>query len=328
MGSTYAPSECMSNIWFSHISYQKSMSMIALRHLRYFIAVAEEGHVTRAALRLGIQQPPLSQQIRAMEAEIGVALLNRLPRGVELTEAGRVFLAEARLAIAQVEHAVEAARRTARGEQGRLAVGFTSSAAFHPLIPAVVRAFRQISPQVDLLLEESSTGELIAGLQRDQLDVAFLRVPMGDTAGIRIEALLQEKMLVALPAHHPLVGKRAPKSIALARLADETFILYRRPTGPGLYDTIIAACRAAGFSPRIGQEAPRMLSTLSLVAAGLGVSIIPESMRRLDTEGIAYIPLAGAGGLVAPLHLAWREAHPSGAATHLIAHIRQMVREQ
>ncbi|WP_299713470.1 LysR family transcriptional regulator [Tardiphaga sp.] len=302
--------------------------MIALRHLRYFIAVAEEGHVTRAALRLGIQQPPLSQQIRAMEAEIGVALLNRLPRGVELTEAGRVFLAEARLVITQVEHAVEAARRTARGEQGRLAVGFTSSAAFHPLIPAVVRAFRQASPQVDLLLEESSTGELIAALQKDQLDVAFLRVPLGDTAGIRIEPLLQEKMLVALPAHHPLASKRAPKSIALARLADETFILYRRPTGPGLYDTIIAACRAAGFSPRIGQEAPRMLSTLSLVAAGLGISIIPESMRRLDTEGIAYIPLAGADGMVAPLHLAWREEHPSGAAIRLIAQIRQMVREQ
>lgn len=302
--------------------------MIALRHLRYFIAVAEEGHVTRAAVRLGIQQPPLSQQIRAMEAEIGVALLNRLPRGVELTEAGRVFLAEARAAVAQVEHAVEAARRTARGEQGRLAVGFTSSAAFHPLIPAVVRAFRQAAPHVDLQLEESSTGELIAALQKDQLDVAFLRVPMGDTAGVRIEALLNEKMLVALPAHHPLVGKRAPKSIALADLADETFILYRRPTGPGLYDTIIAACRAAGFSPRIGQEAPRMLSTLSLVAAGLGVSIIPESMRRLDTEGIAYLPLSGAAGLVAPLHLAWRDVHPSGATTRLIAHVRQMVREQ
>lgn len=301
--------------------------MIALRHLRYFIAVAEEGHVTRAAERLGIQQPPLSQQIRAMEAEIGVALLNRLPRGVELTEAGRVFLVEARAAIAQVEHAVDAARRTARGEQGRLAVGFTSSAAFHPLIPAVVRAFRQVAPHVDLQLEESSTGELIAALQKDQLDVAFLRVPMGDTAGIRIETLLNEKMLVALPAHHPLVGKRTPKSIALAALADETFILYRRPTGPGLYDTIIAACRAEGFSPRIGQEAPRMLSTLSLVAAGLGVSIIPESMRRLDTEGIAYIPLSGAAGLVAPLHLAWRDVHPSGATTRLIAQVRQMVRE-
>jgi DNA-binding transcriptional LysR family regulator len=302
--------------------------MIALRHLRYFIAVAEEGHVTRAAERLGIQQPPLSQQIRAMEAEIGVPLLHRLPRGVELTEAGRVFLAEARVALAQVEHAVEAARRTARGEQGRLAVGFTSSAAFHPLIPAVVRAFRQVAPHVDLQLEESSTGELIVALQKDQLDVAFLRVPMGDTTGIRIETLLNENMLVALPAHHPLVGKRVPKSIALAALADETFILYRRPTGPGLYDTIIAACRAAGFSPRIGQEAPRMLSTLSLVAAGLGVSIIPESMRRLDTEGIAYIPLSGAVGLVAPLHLAWRDIHPSGATTRLIAQVRRMVREQ
>jgi DNA-binding transcriptional LysR family regulator len=299
--------------------------MVELRHLRYFIAVAEERHITRAALRLGIQQPPLSQQIRALEDEVGAPLFKRLPRGVELTEAGRVFLGAARLAIDQVGHALEAARRTARGEAGRLAVGYTSSAAFHPLIPAVVRSFRQAAPDVALVLEESSTADLVAALQRQQLDAAFIRVPVGEASGLSIELLAEERMLAALPAQHPRLS-RQPASMALADLAEETFILYRRPTGPGLYDAIIAACRAAGFSPRIGQEAPRLLSTLSLVAAGLGVSIIPDSMRRLDTEGIAYLPLSDAPELVAPLYLAFRADDQSGAAQRLIAQVRRMAR--
>lgn len=298
--------------------------MIELRHLRYFIAVAEEGHITRAARRLGIQQPPLSQQIRALEDEVGVTLLTRLPRGVELTEAGRVFLGEARTVLAQMVHAVDAAQRTARGEQGQLAIGFTGSAAFHPLIPAVVRAFREQSPHVDLLLEESRTGDLIEALQRDHLDLAFIRVPVGDTTGLVIEPLLDEPMLLALPMRHPLLRGGKRRRIALAELAEETFILYRRPTGPGLYDAIIAACRTAGFSPHIGQEAPRMVSTLSFVAAGLGVSIVPESMRRLNTEGIAYLALSDAISPVAPLLLAWRAAEVSGAMQKLIAHVRRM----
>ena len=296
---------------------------IELRHLRYFVTVAEERHMTRAAQRLGIQQPPLSQQIRALEQAIGAPLLLRLPRGVELTEAGRVFLDEARLALDQVAHAMEAARRTARGEEGSLAIGYTSSAAFHALIPAVVRSFRQGSPDVALVLEEGSTADLVPALQRQQLDAAFIRVPVGEASELTIEHLADERMLAALPAHHPLAVQ--PGSIALADLADETFVLYRRPTGPGLYDAIIAACRSVGFSPRVGQEAPRLLSTLSLVAAGLGVSIIPDSMRRLDTEGIAYRPLSDAPDLVAPLYLAYRAADLSGATRRLIAQVRQMV---
>jgi DNA-binding transcriptional LysR family regulator len=302
------------------------MAMIELRHLRYFVAVAEAGHITRAAVRLGIQQPPLSQQIRALEQLVGVPLLHRLPRGVELTEAGRAFLTEARGVLARVEHAVDAAQRAARGEQGELAVGFTSSAAFHPFIPAVVRAFRQQSPDVDLVLEESSTGELIGALQTGHLDVAFIRIPSGNMAGLTVESLLNERMLVALPVQHPLLRGGRRKTIALADLATETFILYRRPTGPGLYDAIIAACRAAGFSPRIGQEAPRMLSTLSLVAAGLGVSMVPESLRRLNTEGIAYLSLATTAEVVAPLHLAWRGINMSGALQRLVAQVREMAR--
>nr|WP_246088481.1 LysR family transcriptional regulator [Phreatobacter stygius] len=301
--------------------------MIDLRQLRYFIAVAEEGHVTRAAERLGMQQPPLSQQIRAMEAEIGVVLFHRLPRGMQLTESGQALLGDARSIIAQLERALETARRVARGETGRVAVGFTSSAAFHPFVLSAIRAFGEAAPDVSLLLEEGGTVELVEALRAERLDAAFVRAPAGEAAGIVIEPLLEEPMLAALPSQHHLArgrGGRPRDSIALADLAGETFILYRRPTGPGLYDAIIAACRAAGFSPRIGQEAPRMPSTLSLVAAGLGVSIIPASMRRLETEGIAYLGLTDAPQLVAPLHLAYRAGALSAATGRLIGQVRDM----
>ena len=155
-----------------------------LRHLRYFIAVAEERHVTRAARRLGIQQPPLSQQIRALEREVGAALFVRRPRGVELTEPGRVFLDEARAVLAQVERALASTRRTARGEQGRIAVGFTSSAPFHPFVPRVIRAFREAHPLVSLSLEESGTPDLIEGLRSERLDAAFIRTAVPDPAGL------------------------------------------------------------------------------------------------------------------------------------------------
>jgi DNA-binding transcriptional LysR family regulator len=301
--------------------------MIELRHLRYFLAVVAEGHVTRAAARLGIQQPPLSQQIRALETAVGVPLLRRHPRGVEVTAAGRAFAIEAEAALARVERAVEAAQRTARGEAGRLTVGYASSAAFHPLIPAVVRGFREAAPDVALKLEEGSTVDLVAALRDEELDLAFVRVPASDTAGVVIEPLLREAMWLVLPAGHPLAAD-APRPLPLRALAGETFILYRRPTGPGLHDAILAACQAAGFVPRAGQEAPRLLSTLSLVASGLGISIIPDSMRRLDTEGLAYRPLRDAPALVAPLHLAYREGPRSGAVERMLAEVRREAARQ
>ncbi|WP_437373596.1 LysR family transcriptional regulator [Inquilinus limosus] len=298
--------------------------MIELRHLRYFVAVAEEGHVTRAAERLGMQQPPLSQQIKALEQELGVTLLRRLPRGVQPTESGLVLLAEARAILAQLDRALETVRRTGRGEQGRIAVGFTSSAAFHPFVSAAIRGFREAAPQVEMAMEESSTGELVEALRLGRLDAAFIRSPVGDAAGLVVEPLLEEPMVAAVPTGHPLATESDP--IPLSALAEEAFVLYRRPSGPGLYDSIIAACRAAGFSPRMAQEAPRLVSTLSLVEAGLGVSIVPASMSRLDTGGVAYLPLADRPPLAAPLHLARRDAEPLGVTRRFIEHVRGMDR--
>jgi DNA-binding transcriptional LysR family regulator len=295
-----------------------------LRHLRYFVAVAEEGHVTRAAERLGIQQPPLSQQIRALEAELQVQLFRRKPRGVELTQAGEALFAEARAILRQVEHAVTATRRTGRGEAGSVGLGFTSSASFHPFVPQAIRGYRETHPGVALSLEESGTGELVAALLDERLDAAFVRSPIGAAEGIAVHSVLDEAMVAALPAGHALSIGPAARKLALAALARETFILYRRPLGPGLYDAIIAACQRAGYSPTIGQEAPRMLATLSLVAAGLGVTLVPRSMRRLRVHGVVYRALDAGAGLVAPLNLAYRRGESSATAQRFIALVRRM----
>jgi len=285
-----------------------------LRHLRYLVAVAEEGHVTRAAERLGIQQPPLSQQIRALERELDVLLFRRKPRGMELTQAGATLVDEARAILARVEAAAAAAKRTARGEAGHIGLGFTSSASFHPLVPRAIRAFGESHPLVALALEESGTVELAESLKAERIDAAFVRSPVAEGDGLAVHPVLDEDMFVALPTGHRLAGADGTP-LPLGELAGEIFILYRRPVGPGLHDSIIAACHRAGFSPRVGQEAPRMLSTLSLVAAGLGVSLVPASMRRLQADGVAYRALDRAAQLTAPLNLAYRR-HEASAAVH------------
>ncbi|HTZ81049.1 MAG TPA: LysR family transcriptional regulator [Stellaceae bacterium] len=294
---------------------------IDLRRLRAFVAIAEEGHVTRAAARLGMQQPPLTRLLKGMEAELGVRLMNRSPRGVAPTAAGVALLGEARALLARAGEIAEVVRRADRGETGRLAIGFTSSAALHPFVPATLREFRTEAPAVGLTLEEAGTGELIDGLLRGQLDAAFVRTPMPDLASLAVDGVLQEPMIAALPAGHPLA--RGAGALPLKRLAAEPFILYRRPTGPGLYDTIVAACRDAGFSPRVAQEAPRLTATLSLVAAGLGLSIVPASLRTLGITAVAYRSL-GARGLVAPLHLASRRDDVAPALVRFRALVGRM----
>ncbi len=292
-----------------------------LRHLRYFATVAREGHITRAAEKLHIQQPPLSQQIKALEAEIGAPLLVRHPRGVSLTDAGRSFLADAEAVLAQVERAAAHARRTARGEVGRIAVGFTTSAPFHPLVARAIREFRAGRPGVSFVLEETGSSELLAGLREERLDIAFIRSGLADPQGLAVHALLQEDMVAALPARHRLT--RRPQ-LTLKDLAEETFILYRRPDGRGLYDVIITACAEAGFSPHVGQEAPRIVSTLNLVAAGLGITIVPASLSRLPLEGVSYRTLKGRPAIKVPLNLACRGDERSAATLGFVDLVRRL----
>ncbi|MEQ9198984.1 MAG: LysR family transcriptional regulator, partial [Rhodospirillales bacterium] len=253
-----------------------------IRHFRYFLAVAEEGHITRAAERLGIQQPPLSQQIKAMEAELNVQLFRRLPRGVELTEAGRALLPEARAIISGVEEAVAKTKRASRGEEGVLSVGFTSSSPFHPFVPRIIRRYRERFPKVELILEEAGTAEMAEALKAERLDAAFVRSPVADRTGLALYLLLREPMLLAVPQDHRLTAGTRP--VALHELAGEPLVLYRRAAGQGLYDAIMEACRSAGFEPLIAQQAPRIVSTLNLVAAGLGVTIAPASLRQLGMD--------------------------------------------
>ena len=295
-----------------------------LRHLRYFIAVAEEKHITRAAERLGMQQPPLSQQIRALERELDVQLFRRKPRGVELTDAGSAFLVDARAILAHIDHAFATTKRTARGEQGRISVGFTSSAPFHPFVPRVIRAYREALPLVSLTLEEGGTTELLGYIRDEQIDAAFIRTIIANREGLIVDLLFQEAMVIALPQEHAL-GRRASadKALPLKALAGETFIVYRRHTGPGLYDTIMSACTEAGFSPHIGQEAPRIVSTLNLVAAGLGVCLVPESLQRLHMDGVLFRRVSGAVQPKAPLYLASRRGENSPAVRKFLELVKR-----
>jgi DNA-binding transcriptional LysR family regulator len=209
-----------------------------LRHIRYFLAVAEERHFTRAAAKVGIGQPPLSQQIKDLEGEVGVALFHRLAHGAELTEAGKAFLAAVKEMPLIAERATAAARRAARGETGSLRVGFTASATFNVVVPATVRAFRRAYPDIDLTLEEANTAPLISRLREGTLDAAFLRPGAAGTGELQVRQLSEEPMVVALPKGHHAA---AFEQIDLALLKDDPFLLFPREIAPTLNDTVINA---------------------------------------------------------------------------------------
>jgi DNA-binding transcriptional LysR family regulator len=294
---------------------------LELRHFRYFVAVAEEGHITRAAEKLGMQQPPLSQRIRFIENELGAQLFLRRARGVELTEAGRAFLEIARSMLSQHEGAYEAVRRAARGQAGRLCVGATPTSVFHPVVPLAIRSFRDEFPHVNLTLEERLPAELIKGLQEEKIDVAFLRAETFEEGWLSVRSLLTEPMIVALPTGHRLA--RVNRAIALKDLAQDTFIVYARQTGPAFFEATIAACREAGFSPTLGQEAPRVTSALNLVAAGLGVCVVPTSVRRMAMEGVVYHPLKGPGQLKAPINIVSRRGDSAAVVRNFLHLVRR-----
>jgi DNA-binding transcriptional LysR family regulator len=294
-----------------------------LRHIRYFLAVAEERNFTRAAARVGIGQPPLSQQIKDLEAEVGAALFHRIPQGAELTDAGRAFLDHVRAIPLQAERAIRAARRAARGEIGSLRVGYTGSAPFNPIVTGAIRAFKRAYPDVDLSLEESNTAHLIAGLQERLLDTVFLRSEDLGSNDLHLHPLSEEPMLVALPAGHPAAGS---SRVDLRLLRDDPLILTPRGVGQTLFDTVIATCRQAGFEPVLGQPAPQMGSVVNLVAAELGYSLVPASFRQVQVTGVAYREIEGQNP-IAPLALASRRGETSDIVRNFMAKAKQSARD-
>jgi DNA-binding transcriptional LysR family regulator len=292
-----------------------------LRHLRYFIAVAEELHFGRAAKRLNISQPPLSQQIMQLEKEIGVRLFNRTKRRVEITPAGLVFLEEAHRIIVLSEDAVRRTIRADKGEIGQLAVGYIGSANYS-LLPQVVREFRKRYQDVDLSLAELNTSNQIEALRDGRIHVGFLRPPQGiENEGLSIEPVFREPLMVAMPRNHHIKGKTP---IHLRTLAKESFIMIPRHRGPGFFDYIIALCQKEGFSPQIVLEASQFHTIIGLVAAEIGIAIVPASMQSSRFKGVVFRTIEGGAETI--LNMAWTSENPSLVLHNFINVTREVVR--
>jgi DNA-binding transcriptional LysR family regulator len=263
-----------------------------LRHLRYFLSVAEEMHFGRAAQRLGISQPPLSYQIRALEEELGVRLFERTSRRVRLTEAGRLFLPEAQRTLAQADHAAQVARLAHRGELGRLSMGFTASAPFVPQVASALYNFRQSHPHVELVLQELPRDAQLALLEQGQLDIGILRAFEQPClpAGLVSEHLLDEEMVLAMRQDHPLACRA--EDPAIADLAGMPLVLYGTTNGAGFNEHFFALCEEAGFRPTIALEVSSFATLLGLAAAGLGATILSQSLARLHVDNLVFRPMA------------------------------------
>lgn len=297
-----------------------------IRHLRYFLAVAEAGHMTRAAERLGIQQPPLSLQIKALEQELGVALFHRHPKGVALSDAGRLFEREARQLVDDMAAMEQRMARVARGELGVLNVGFTSSAAAHAFTPEALRACRRAWPGIELSIREDHAAGITEAVEAGRLHCGLIRVPVSQPEGLTFEVLLREPVVVALPGDHPLAQRRSA-ALTLPDLREEGFILVRQPGAPGLYANLLSLCEAQGFRPRIAAEVERMVTSLNLVAAGAGIAVVPASMSGLHPHAVVYLPLGEDTPLDAPLTLVYRSVEASGPAAHFLKIARNTARK-
>lgn len=291
-----------------------------LRHLRYFTAIAAEGNFTRAAERLGIQQPPLSQQLAALEKELGVRLFERRPRGVELTPAGAAFLEDSLALLERVDGAAKRAKRVAKGVAGTLRLALTSSAATHPATPDAIAAFRTGYPDVHLTFLEGNAASVSEAVLAGHAQAAFVRAPVVEAAELRLTQVDQEPMLAAISVNHRL----ARKPIAFRDLVKEPLILVRRPGAPGMYGSLLEACREAGLTPTIAAEVNNMLTNLTLVAAGVGATVVPASMRGVLSDRIAYLPIRGAARLAAPLTLLTHRDETNPAVANFIAVARKV----
>src|SRR6476660_3357725 len=298
-----------------------SISTPELRQLRHFIAVAERLHFGQAAAVVGISQPPLSRSIQDLERRVGVRLLSRTRRHVELTNEGAAFLQEAKQIVGLLEAAVLQVQQMAAGERGRLAVGFIPLADYG-VLPSVLKAFRASHPKITLALREMLSPEQLTALASKELDVGLVIPPL---SGQEFEHLVlqRERFVVALPAGHLLARGRGP--LEACRLAPEPFVQVPRERSPGLHDKISRLTAAAGFVPHVAQEAIQMQTVVSLVSSGLGVALVPSSVANLGRQGVVYRPLSDAHDPL-EIWLVWRRGHLGFAASGFVAHARRLTR--
>ncbi|WP_157220101.1 LysR substrate-binding domain-containing protein [Flavisphingomonas formosensis] len=296
-----------------------------LRQFRYFIAVAEELHFSRAAQRLHIGQPPLSLQIQAIERELGVLLLKRDRRKVELTDAGRLFLVEARNALEQAQRAIDTAKRFARGEVGTLRVHFTTSAPLLPNFPKAIRHFHEHYPSVHLELKIQTSQAILGALTLGNLDVGFVRPAARTVLPRQVSSipLYKDRLMLVLPAAHPLAAADGP--VPLAELADEDFLLRPAQKDGGFYEQIFSLCADAGFTPRVVQETQDTATAFGLVAAGLGVTIAPESLQAIHLADIVWKEIDVQSGAESQVLLVYREDMASPLRDKLIECFRAVV---
>ena len=291
-----------------------------LRHLRYFLVVAEELHFGRAAARLHITQPPLSQQIRQLEDELGVPLFQRTKRRVQLTDAGRAFREATQQMLDQAEQAVRTAQRVHRGEIGPLTVGFVGSA-MAGVFSEILLAFRKRFPEVALTLQELTTGQQVEALRQRRIDIGVLRPPIGEE-DFAFETIDRESFVVVLPKTHPLA---AQQRIPLRALAHETVVMVPRVLWPGMEDDIVECCQRAGCYPQRLSGATQMLTVIGLVAAGMGLSLVPASMQTVRWKGIVYRPVQDRTPH-ADLTVAWRRDEASAVVKTFVGVVREMRR--
>ncbi|NJP89616.1 LysR family transcriptional regulator [Nonomuraea sp. FMUSA5-5] len=259
-----------------------------LVQLHAFVVLAEELHFGHAADRLGIAQPPLSQQIRRLEGRVGHALFDRTPGRVALTPAGRELLPAARRALAELEGGLAAARDVGSGRAGRIRLGFAASLAL-TILPELLRTYRERFPRVQVEVHEMTTAPQLAALRERRIDVGLLREPPDKEPGLGFATVLREPFVAVLPTAHPLVaGSTSGRGVEVARLAGLPFVLLPREHGPGLYDRIVAVCQEAGFTPEVVQHAVEWQTVCALVGAGFGVSLAPASIRRIRLKGVAF----------------------------------------
>lgn len=289
-----------------------------LRHVRYFVAVAEERHFGHAAERLHMAQPPLSRQIMLLEQEIGVQLFERTKRRVRLTPAGESFLVKARQLMALADDAVADARRVASGSSGTLSVAFVGSTMF-TILPEILSEARARLRDVALSLHEMSTGPQIKAILDGRVQVGFVR-PGIVHPDVVSEVILREPILIALPRSHPAAGL---SEIQIATLAGDPFVLIASTARPSFTDQTLALCVAAGFTPNVVQEALEIQTVLGLVASDLGVAFVPASVRRIDWPGVVLLPIA-APSPTTELSIAYRRSEPSPILPHFLAIVREL----